>query len=79
MNLMVENTGGAYIDGDPIPVRSFGAAGDSPLDSPPASYTGIIDDVFPNYGWSRLQAPVISFPDPTPFTILSIEYEVESS
>lgn len=79
MNIRVKDTAGLYIDGNPTAVRSFGDSSDSPLDAPPEQRTGIIDDVYPIGGWGRDNMPVITQPDPMPFTILAIEYEVESS
>ena len=80
MNFRVLNTTGLYIDGNPTPVRSFDEAGPgSPLDTPPEQRTGIIEDVYDIGGWSRETMPTITQPDAMPFTILAIEYEVESS
>ena len=79
MNLYTFETQGIYIDGQPTPVRSFSDSSDSPLDAPPETRTGIIADFYPNGGFGRDVMPEISQPDPMPFTILNIEYEVESS
>lgn len=79
MNIRSYETAGLYIDGQPTPVRQFGDSNDSPLDTPPLQRTGIIDDFYPDGGWEREYMPTISQPDPMPFTILNIEYEIESS
>mgnify|MGYP003146208954 CR=1 FL=1 len=79
INARVHNTFGVVIDGNPVAVRSFGDASVSPLDDAILAETGIIEDNSGGNGWSRFVAPVITVPDPTPFHIQSIEYEVESS
>ena len=76
MNMRVVNAYGLEIEGNPVPSRSLGA---SVLDSAPQAQTGIIDDIFNLAGWKREEMPLFTCPDPTPFTVLSIEYEVESS
>lgn len=80
MNIRVKDTFGLYIEGEPVPLRAFGAAPDTPLDSPPEEFSGILDDIFNLQGWDRYDSmPEFTLPDPTPCTILMIEYEVESS
>jgi hypothetical protein len=79
INARVYNTFGVFIDGNPIAVRSFGDASVSPLDDAILAETGIIEDNSGGNGWSRFVVPVITVPDPTPFHMQSIEYEVESS
>ena len=79
INARVYNTFGVFIDGNPIAVRSFGDASVSPLDNAILAETGIIEDNSGGNGWSRFVVPVITVPDPTPFHMQSIEYEVESS
>jgi hypothetical protein len=79
INVRVLNTSGLYIEGLPIAVRQFSEAATTPLDSPPLIKTGIIGDFLSTIGWSREEMPVFTVPDPTPCTILNIEYEVESS
>jgi hypothetical protein len=79
INARVHNTFGVVIDGNPVAVRSFGDASVSPLNDAILAETGIIEDNSGGNGWSRFVAPVITVPDPTPFHIQSIEYEVESS
>ena len=76
MNMRVINTSGLYIEGEPVPVRNLGV---SVLDSSPNEQTGIIDDVYNLAGWQRDEMPLFTCPDPTPFTVLNIEYEIESS
>jgi hypothetical protein len=49
------------------------------LDNPPDVLTGIIDDIYGTDGWTREEVPVFTVPDPTPFHIQMIEFEVESS
>lgn len=79
MNVRVLGSFGLTIDGQEVAVRSFGDSFDSPLDTPPEARTGIIEDVLSTIGWTREDMPTFLVPDPTPATILSIEYEVESS
>ena len=79
MNLRVINSAGINIDGNPVAVRSFGDAGDSPLNSSLVPSTGIIEDNNGGNGWSRQVAPTITVPDPTPFHLQAIDYEVSSS
>jgi len=79
INMRVYETFGVQIDGNPVPIRTFGSAPTTPLDSAPTALSGIIDDVYDINGWNRDTMPTISVPDPTPFHIQAIEYEVESS
>lgn len=79
INARVYNTFGVFIDGNRVAVRSFGDASVSPLDDAILAETGIIEDNSGGNGWSRFVVPVITVPDPTPFHMQSIEYEVESS
>lgn len=79
MNIRVYQSYGYYVDGQPVPIREFGYAVDSPLDTSPNSKTGIIPDVLNTIGWTRDDMPSITAPDPTPVHIQMIEYEVESS
>lgn len=80
MNIRVKDTYGLYIEGIAQPIRQFGPAATSPLDSPPVAKTGIVEDYYPLQGWERYDSmPLITLPDPTPCTILMIESEVESS
>ena len=79
INMRVYQSYGVYIDGNPVPIRTFGAAPTTPLNNPPNALSGIIDDVYDINGWNRDTMPTISVPDPTPFHLQAIEYEVESS
>ena len=79
INSRVFQTSGVYVNGNPVPIRAFGAAPDTPLDNPPEVLTGIIDDIYGTDGWTREEVPVFTVPDPTPFHIQMIEFEVESS
>jgi hypothetical protein len=79
VNMRVYETYGVYVDGNPVPIRTFGSVPTTPLDSAPTALSGIIDDVYDINGWNRDVMPTISVPDPTPFHIQAIEYEVESS
>ena len=79
MNIRVYQSYGYYVDGQPVPIREFGYAVDSPLGTSPNSKTGIIPDVLNTIGWTRDEMPAITAPDPTPVHIQMIEYEVESS
>jgi len=79
INLRVINSAGIYIDGNPVAVRPFGDAGNSPLNSSLVPSTGIIEENNGGNGWSRQVAPKITLPDPTPFHLQAIDYEVSSS
>ena len=79
MNLRVYESSGVYIDGNPVPIRQFGDAANSPLDSNLPKQTGIIQDNNGGNGWGIEVQPEITIPEPTPFHIQAIEYEVESS
>jgi hypothetical protein len=70
---------GVYIDGNPVPVRNFGQAVDSPLGTPFEVRTGIIQDNNGGKGWGIDVVPEITVPDPAPIHLQAIEYEVESS
>ena len=52
---------------------------DTPLDSNLPEQTGIIQDNNGGNGWGIEVQPEITIPNPTPFHIQAIEYEVESS
>jgi hypothetical protein len=75
VNMRVYETYGVHVDGNPVPIRTFGEAPTTPLDSAPTALSGIISDVYDVNGWNRDVMPTISVPDPIP----AIEYEVESS
>lgn len=79
INSRVFESSGVYVNGNAVPIRAFGAAPDTPLDNPPGVLTGIIDDIYDTNGWTREEVPVFTVPDPTPFHIQMIEFEVESS
>lgn len=79
VNMRVFQSYGVYVDGNPVPIRTFGAAPSTPLNSSPTALSGIIDDIYDINGWGRDTMPTISVPDPTPFHLQAIEYEVESS
>lgn len=63
----------------PLPDRAFGEGADSPLDTVPTPFTGVIPRLIPTIGFAedRLQSVVITQVDPLPMTILSIETIVE--
>jgi len=79
MNIRVYQSAGVYIDGNPVPIRQFGLAADSPLGTSYSSKTGIIEDNHGGNGWGIEVVPEITIPDQNPFHIQAIEYEVESS
>ena len=79
MNLRVYKSSGVYIDGNAVAIRQFGDAADTPLDSNLPEQTGIIQDNNGGNGWGIEVQPEITIPNPTPFHIQAIEYEVESS
>ena len=79
MNLRVYKSSGVQIDGNPVAIRQFGDAANTPLDSNLPEQTGIIQDNNGGNGWNIEVQPEITVPNPTPFHIQAIEYEVESS
>ena len=79
MNLRVYESSGVYIDGNPVPIRQFGDAANSPLNENLPEQTGVIQDNNGGNGWGIEVQPIITVPEPTPFHIQAIEYEVESS
>lgn len=78
MNLRVLNSAGVNIDGVAVPVREFGDSGSSPLNTSLVPSTGIIEDNNGGNGWGREVVPKITVPDPTPFHLLAIDYEISS-
>lgn len=78
-NAMVYESFGLDVGGVKVPIRAFGDAGVSPLDTDPIPRTGIVEDIYGIIGWGRGVMPIFSAPDPTPFHISAIEFEVESS
>jgi hypothetical protein len=79
MNLRVHSSAGVSIDGNLVPVRSFGDSGNSPLNSSLVPTSGIIEDNNGGNGWDREVAPLITIDSPTPFHLQAISYEVSSS
>ena len=79
MNLQVHETAGVYVDGNPVAIRQFGEAPNTPLNTSFKPKTGIIEDNNGGNGWGINVAPEITVLDPTPFHLQAIEYEVESS
>ena len=79
INLRVYESAGIYIDGNAVPIRQFGDAQDTPLNTPFTPRTGIIEDENGGNGWSTEVVPEITVPDGTPFHLQAIQYEVESS
>jgi hypothetical protein len=79
MNLRVYESGNINIDGNPVPIREFGDAANSPLGTPLPTQTGIIQNNNGGNGWGIEVVPVITVPDASPFHLQAIEYEVESS
>lgn len=78
MNMRVINSAGVNIDGVAVPVREFGDAGNSPLNTSLVPSTGIIEDNNGGNGWDREVVPSITVPNPTPFHLLAIDYEFSS-
>lgn len=78
-HLRVKDSLGIKVNGNPIPVRSFGPSATSPLDTAPALQTGIYENILGNQGYGRERAITITQEDPYPMTILAIEDEVETS
>jgi hypothetical protein len=79
INLRVYESAGIYIDGNAVPIRKFGEAPDTPLNTPFVPRTGIIEDDNGGNGWLTEVVPEITVPDATPFHLQAIQYEVESS
>lgn len=79
MNLRVYQSGGIYIDGNPVPVRNFGDSSDSPVGTPFKVKSGIIENNNGGNGWGINVAPRITVPDAAPFHLQAIQFEVESS
>ncbi|MDG1314436.1 MAG: hypothetical protein P8P29_02790, partial [Flavobacteriaceae bacterium] len=79
MNLRVRESAGIYIDDNPVPVRSFGDSSNSPLGTPFTVKSGIIENNNGGYGWGINVSPKITVPDPAPFHLQAIQFEVESS
>ena len=79
INLRVYESAGIYIDGNAVPIRQFGDAQDTPLNTPFTPRTGIIEDDKGGNGWLTEVVPEITVPDATPFHLQAIQYEVESS
>ena len=79
MNIRVYKSSGVNVDGNLVAIREFGDAANSPLNASSVTQTGIIQDNNGGNGWGIEVVPVITIPNPTPFHIQAIEYEVESS
>lgn len=80
MNIRMFESAGVFVDGNPVPIREFGAAGSSsPLNNNLPIKSGIIENNNGGNGWGVDVVPVITVPDPTPFQMQAIEYQVESS
>ncbi len=78
MNLRVMNSAGVHIDGVAVPVREFGDASSSPLNTSLVPTTGIIEDNNGGNGFGREVVPEITVPNSTPFHLLAIDYEISS-
>ena len=79
INIRVYKSAGVYIDGNPVAIREFGDAANSPLGTSFTAKTGVIQNNSGGNGWGVEVVPEITIPDPTPFHIQAIEYEVQSS
>ena len=79
MNLRVLDSAGVVIDGNTVPTLEFGTASSTPLNSDLSPFTGVIQDNNGGNGWNIEVVPEITVPNPMPFHIQAIEYEVQSS
>lgn len=79
MDLRVYESAGIEIDGNFVPVRSFGDASASPLGTPLTIKSGIIEDDNGGNGWDLEVVPEIKVAGGTPFHLQAISYEVSSS
>ena len=79
MNLRVLESAGVVIDGNTVPTLEFGTSSSTPLNSDLSPFTGVIQDNNGGNGWSIEVVPEITVPNPMPFHIQAIEYEVQSS
>jgi len=79
MNIRMFESAGVYVDGNPVPIREFGSAANSPLNNNLPIKSGIIENNNGGNGWGIDVVPIITVPDPTPFQMQAIEYQVESS
>ena len=79
MNLRVLESAGVVIDGNTVPTLEFGTASSTPLNSDLSPFTGVIQDNNGGNGWNIEVVPEITVPNPMPFHIQAIEYEVQSS
>ena len=71
INLRVYESAGIYIDGNAVPIRQFGDAQDTPLNTPFIPRTGIIEDDNGGNGWLTEVVPEITVPDATPFHLVT--------
>ena len=78
MNLRLINAAGVKLAGIAVPVRGCGDSGNSPLNTSLVPTTGIIEENNGGNGWGREVVPKITVPDPTPFHLLAIDYEISS-
>lgn len=75
MNLRVLSSAGVVIDGNTVPTLELGTAFNSDL----VPFTGVIQDNNGGNGWNIEVVPEITVPNPMPFHLQAIEYEVQSS
>lgn len=77
-SLRVHETVALNFDGVTVPRRQFQPAINSPLDTPPQPFTGVIPDLECNLGWIQDAAPIITQESPGPLTLLAITFELEA-
>ena len=75
----VFETDSFQLDGVTVANRFFAPADNSPLNTNIKQFTGIIGDLETNNGWLREQGPVITQEKPGKLTLLSMNFEMEST
>ncbi len=77
VDLRLWQTAAVNFDKVTVPRRKFAPANNSPLNTAPTPFTGVVGDLESNDGWVRELAPEITQQQPGPMTILALTYELE--